>query len=1737
MPALPKGVIDATLNLHERQQDQHLAEQVEQGRQQAFRLAMNSSVPALDSLLGPLSQPVQQATQTVQQAAQGVAGMGARLAESIPDIGSLLGESLAPKPAPKPVTRVPETPSGTPSAMPTGRPAGMAGPPSTGSGLPTPSPARASAPAAMPSNAPTGAIDNSSREAFVRTAYPHMLEAAGGDRNLAEMMLAKAINENGSVGSGGPFTGNNFSGIKGEGSAGSFTAQTWEQGPNGERIPTTAQFAAYRTPQEGFRAFVDLIRTSPRYQPAMARYQQTGDVEGLFRDINAAGYGTDSNWGTTIASIRRDQVAPVVGRAAAATPSAPAADQQQPKYVPIVRNASKESYWTSEGTHGGAPAADIFAPAGSPIYAPVSGTVEPMSVRDGGNAAILHGDDGRFYYMAHGNVPFRSGRVEIGQPIGEVGNSGNARGTKAHVHFSVATDPSVFDRANGSGDIPGDPSYWTVDDRQSLNAGGDALAQPASPWASADASPSSPPAGAQGDQMMLRQPLGEPAAQYDPNIPDEDQPTFSGPRPYEPAPLPADTRDIDAGPRESIPVPLNSTNLRSSGVGDDPGLPTVPTPQAPVGGYDDPGTQTSAPAIPPSPYQPEQAASMEPAPNRFEPTPEAPTVTQSIVAPIGEGVTRAGQAIRRGVEEATSDEGTYLAQVEGGAAGDAIEDWARRLFGMGPRPERERFQPYDPTGGKIEQARRLGYAVVSGTLAQDVAEELWREAGLPMVNVGGMEVSPVVLLLPGVAGGGMKGNVAERGVGLAGALERAPGAALGQVVRGARAVGEAAQGLGTRISEGLAANAERVAAADARMAASGSTVAPSTFGMSPGRPSRLPTVEVIEEQLDAARAAVQRARDLGDTEAERIASDRMWLLTDQLVDAQNARLRLEPAIESDVGRRIEQTPPMEETIDDVMAARFPSERVRPEDAADLGGPVGVPTYPGGRMNATPGVSPGRASGLLDTATRDIGSALGTSTFGAAAGAALPAETDEERRQNALIGAGIGLGAGPAMRRLLRSRGGALATPGFGPADSSGLGNVPPSRLREPTLPGMEPPYVRPDLPDVSDVPNRGRVLGDVPPSQVREPTLPGMEAPYVRPDLPAVSDVPNRSRLPGEIPAGSQSELFDTNDLIPTLSRGLGDRPPAGFSPERIASAAQQEARRVAEQRAKGLEPLSPLQWLGEAVKSVGYSSMIGPATATVNVLGNLLEPAWAIPKELTRSIVRGNPREFAEMTGGAFYGLTRTGREMVDAIRARGRYAVNPDQPTLSHRTTNRAGKAFAEATEFGGRIFSGLPDAFFGSIARYAGRAREAAQIATDEGLKGAAWKQRVDDLLSDVGAQESGELARFPDVAERIIKAGDAYADQQTFRQQLGTWGRGASKFAGRDIPVVGNFLTPFFTTPWNMGLALAERSPVGAVMNRQQGFDKAYDAVVGTALIGGLVVGPAASGMITGSGPDDPEKKAMLQAQGWKPYHTLIGDTYVPNRVFGIYGKLLNAVGDAHDAMAYQKKDGTGKDTFNDAAKRVGENIKQEPYLQGLANILEMFEAQNPMGQAEYMAASNLARLVPYAATARTIGTAMDPNERTVDKDAGIGARIGQNLGARQSLPVAQDVLGRPRENQQQGVWSVLPRLSQRRDEPLIRAFQDGGVDIGRPPAEISGVKLTPAQQRQYQAVMGRELQRIAGPTVTAPNWQNIPPSAKKTLLETFQQTARTLAEADVRAKGGRTFAEDAAKVQVDKAMGR
>ena len=104
--------------------------------------------------------------------------------------------------------------------------------------------------------------------------------------------------------------------------------------------------------------------------------------------------------------------------------------------------------------HHDYPAADIFGKKGCAFVAPTAGVVDEVNAVDrwsgktnlgpdrGGLSISIVGDDGVRYYGSHlskieSNI-IPGLRVVTGEKLGEIGSTGSARGTKAHLHFGIS---------------------------------------------------------------------------------------------------------------------------------------------------------------------------------------------------------------------------------------------------------------------------------------------------------------------------------------------------------------------------------------------------------------------------------------------------------------------------------------------------------------------------------------------------------------------------------------------------------------------------------------------------------------------------------------------------------------------------------------------------------------------------------------------------------------------------------------------------------------------------------------------------------------------------------------------------------------------------------------------------------------------------------------------------------------------------------------------------------------------------------------------------------------------------------------------------------------------------------------------------------------------------------------------------------------------------------------------------
>ncbi|MBS1838951.1 MAG: peptidoglycan DD-metalloendopeptidase family protein [Actinobacteria bacterium] len=197
-------------------------------------------------------------------------------------------------------------------------------------------------------------------------------------------------------------------------------------------------------------------RRSPRVRAVARRRQPTRTVAGHLSHIVRSGdtvasiakrYGISANAVRAANGIIDDRLylgAQVIidgSLAPLGAPSSMSAGQIGPKLQRCpLRGASFMNDWGFPRDDGGRfhQGTDMFAPRGTTVVAPMSGTVVFGSNPLGGTTFNLTTDTGWVIYGAHlSSTIGASRRVSAGQPIARVGNSGDAAGGDTHLHVGL----------------------------------------------------------------------------------------------------------------------------------------------------------------------------------------------------------------------------------------------------------------------------------------------------------------------------------------------------------------------------------------------------------------------------------------------------------------------------------------------------------------------------------------------------------------------------------------------------------------------------------------------------------------------------------------------------------------------------------------------------------------------------------------------------------------------------------------------------------------------------------------------------------------------------------------------------------------------------------------------------------------------------------------------------------------------------------------------------------------------------------------------------------------------------------------------------------------------------------------------------------------------------------------------------------------------------------------------------
>ena len=166
-----------------------------------------------------------------------------------------------------------------------------------------------------------------------------------------------------------------------------------------------------------------------------------------------------------------------------------------------------------------------------------------------------------------------------------------------------------------------------------------------------------------------------------------------------------------------------------------------------------------------------------------------------------------------------------------------------------------------------------------------------------------------------------------------------------------------------------------------------------------------------------------------------------------------------------------------------------------------------------------------------------------------------------------------------------------------------------------------------------------------------------------------------------------------------------------------------------------------------------------------------------------------------------------------------------------------------------------------------------------------------------------------------------------------------------------------LLPFIRTPTNLILYFGQRTPITGIMYATPGLNQtstrfsrdiasgdpvrraqAIGRIAGGTMITMSAIVAAGTGVITGSGPKDPEERAYLMKAGWQPYSIKVGNTYVSYKKMDPFATFFGIAADLH--QAYAESDDANKSaievTLKGLVTAVANNIAQKTYLTGIVS---------------------------------------------------------------------------------------------------------------------------------------------------------------------------------------------------------
>ncbi|WP_114227045.1 MULTISPECIES: D-Ala-D-Ala carboxypeptidase family metallohydrolase [Sphingomonas] len=554
---------------------------------------------------------------------------------------------------------------------------------------------------------------------------------------------------------------------------------------------------------------------------------------------------------------------------------------------------------------------------------------------------------------------------------------------------------------------------------------------------------------------------------------------------------------------------------------------------------------------------------------------------------------------------------------------------------------------------------------------------------------------------------------------------------------------------------------------------------------------------------------------------------------------------------------------------------------------------------------------------------------------------------------------------------------------------------------------------------------------------------------------------------------------------------------------------------------------------LDKAVELYYAGMLSGPQTHMANIVGNTIT-ALTAPIEhgiaagigavrggVNKVLGRSTDRVLFSEVGARAFGLLQGAKDGAEAVSRYLRTGERLDEFSKIEAARHQAISGTKGKIVRAPLAALEVEDEFFKSMARRMEMNAQAVRIARGEGLRGAAAKTRIAELIANP-------------TQKMLAQAGD-YGRYLTFQRQLtGKLGTNLQRLVN-ESPALKLFL-PFIRTPANIFKYSVEHSPLAVTMpsvwKELAAGGARRDVAVAKVMFGtGLAMAAykgVEDGFITGNGPADPQQKSLLVAEGWQPYSLKVGDRYYSYQRLDPFASILGVAADLADKQSGMTEAQRDKTTALLIGGMVS-NLENKSFLTGISDVFSAVDAAgsgNPQ-QAVRIIQQRIAGVAVPAIVSQTANV-LDPVQRTTSEDSFAEGQLdaikNRIPGLSKDQNPTRDVMGDPRVTKETlGPDIASPiRTSNATIDPDVEAIRDSGAGIGR--LQRRGTfggekrKLNDKEWDSYQALAGKLTRQYIEEETSAADWKDQSAEDRRTAIKSAIKDARSEARTQLFGEG-------------------